>query len=589
MFRSFFFFIFVFLPNVAFAEVKHLAVLEFQGIGVNDPAILLSLSDGVRSGLIKNINADQFLVMTRESILEILKDNGKDSSCMVGECEVEVGRNIGAHYIISGTVTKITETYLVTLKLHDTTSSALLASDQVKSTNALELIDKMASLGQLLMAEGNLLANTGGSQNTANVQEGFSGSQQKEWKAGKSGAMIAEIDTTPNGEDVVVLVDSKVFCKKTPCKETLMSGPHNVSIQKERYKEWRETVVFSPGKKLLVDLEPDFGYFSLKTVRKGVQFKLGKELLNSPVHDKILSKGTYKLEIVDPCFMGVEGQEYTFQITAGDKKSIDFQVRDRNAGIDVSVVDMAKTPVEASLSVDGKKIGKSPGTFTVNVCSKNLKAKNGDEEAFVKLKLKEEEVSKYKLQTKPIYKPLFVSWEPLNFNAYYSSSGPVLGYNMGIFGTLRVKGFSLSFMHFFKAPQYSWEIFRTGIGASLLSFGALQPLLLTDQIYEPGSDTAPISVFPIGYQAKFLANNIGYMSVEYRLHWLWAYAQRAILPDDAVVLHELSYNFHIPIPQKTNEVMVDFVLGPKIAMTPSGELLFGGHIDLAFTVDLNEK
>ena len=46
-----------------------------------------------------------------------------------------------------------------------------------------------------------------------------------------------------------------------------------------------------------------------------------------------------------------------------------------------------KKPVEADLFVDGKAIGKSPGTFTVGVCSKELRANVGGQEAKAKLKL----------------------------------------------------------------------------------------------------------------------------------------------------------------------------------------------------------
>ena len=112
----FIFLLLLVFPSLAFGAELRIAVLDFNGIGVDDPALLSSLGDGVRTGLIKTIDTNTYLVMTRESTLEILKDNGRDPSCVSGECELEIGRNIGASYIISGTVTKIAETYLVTLK-----------------------------------------------------------------------------------------------------------------------------------------------------------------------------------------------------------------------------------------------------------------------------------------------------------------------------------------------------------------------------------------------------------------------------------------------------------------------------------------
>ena len=166
------------LPQVSFAEQKPFAVLEFVGVGFNDSRLLGLLSDGVRGGLIKQIDKKEYLVMTRESILQILKDNGKDASCMVGECEVEIGRNIGAEYVISGSVTYYANTYIVTVKLHNTTSSELLATDQVKNTDPLALLEEMPFLGERLMIEGKLISDK--TMNTKGLSDRRSSKQEAE-------------------------------------------------------------------------------------------------------------------------------------------------------------------------------------------------------------------------------------------------------------------------------------------------------------------------------------------------------------------------------------------------------------------------
>ena len=130
-------------PQTVYAEVKRLTILEFQGVDVQDEGLFLSLSDGVRSGLVKVLDKDKYLIMTRESTLQILKDQGKDASCIAGSCEIEVARNVGADYVISGMLTKISGRYLVTLKLHKTESAALLASDQIDDSDAFALLKKM--------------------------------------------------------------------------------------------------------------------------------------------------------------------------------------------------------------------------------------------------------------------------------------------------------------------------------------------------------------------------------------------------------------------------------------------------------------
>ena len=129
----------LFLPAQAAAEIKRLAVLEFTGMGL-DPDILHKLSDQSRIASSNTLPANQYHVMTRESMLEILKDMGRDSSCLSGKCEIEIARNIGADYVITGDILKIDDTYLLTLKLHDSSTGQLLVGKEVKSSSLLELV-----------------------------------------------------------------------------------------------------------------------------------------------------------------------------------------------------------------------------------------------------------------------------------------------------------------------------------------------------------------------------------------------------------------------------------------------------------------
>ena len=73
--------------SVAFADSKRLAVLEFRGVGA-EQTVLLKLSDQARIGAV-GVLPDDYQVMTRESMLEILKDMGKDATCLEGECETK--------------------------------------------------------------------------------------------------------------------------------------------------------------------------------------------------------------------------------------------------------------------------------------------------------------------------------------------------------------------------------------------------------------------------------------------------------------------------------------------------------------------
>ena len=140
------------LPSAA-AEVKRLAVLEFTGVGI-DGVILGVISDSARTGIVQVVDTDEILVMTKESILEVLKDMGKDISCMEGACEVETGRNIGADYIMTGAVVRIDDDYVLTLKFFDTQSSALLASETMDAKSVNNLRKATPDLAQKVVRKG---------------------------------------------------------------------------------------------------------------------------------------------------------------------------------------------------------------------------------------------------------------------------------------------------------------------------------------------------------------------------------------------------------------------------------------------------
>ena len=117
---------------------KRLAVLEFQGKNL-DQDILMTFSDTIRGGALQGIQGHGVVVMTRENMLVLLKDMGKQD-CGEGDCEVETARNIGADYVISGKVVRMEQAYIVTLKLHETKGGSLLGADTVEGSSQVELL-----------------------------------------------------------------------------------------------------------------------------------------------------------------------------------------------------------------------------------------------------------------------------------------------------------------------------------------------------------------------------------------------------------------------------------------------------------------
>ena len=81
---------------------QRLAVLEFSGRSMEADA-LGAFADAVRGGTVDGLIGRDIKVMTRENMMVLLREMGK-TDCAEGDCEVETGRNIGAQFVISGSV-----------------------------------------------------------------------------------------------------------------------------------------------------------------------------------------------------------------------------------------------------------------------------------------------------------------------------------------------------------------------------------------------------------------------------------------------------------------------------------------------------
>ena len=225
--------------------------------------------------------------------MQILKDMGKDASCIEGSCEVEIARNIGADYVISGTITLISETYLLTVKLHNTETNALLASEQIEQKDPLLLVKQMTDLGMKLVFDGGLKTKKGlNLNNSAAFQDRFLGKKEDEWDAGDSALQIVHFDSTPSGEGSIVLVDGKMVCTETPCSKAVPLGKRTISIQRERYQIWSSTTELQKGMRISADLKPEFGTLDFVTGElDGIEFTLNGEKKFSPIY-------RMKLEII---------------------------------------------------------------------------------------------------------------------------------------------------------------------------------------------------------------------------------------------------------------------------------------------------
>ena len=117
-----------------------IAVLEPTG---DDQDLATVAADRIRSGLLDALPRSEFPIMTRENFNIVMQEMGLDPAQLEGECEVETGRNVGAKYVFSSSIVTLGGQQVMSIKLFDTVSGALIGAAQVTGDSNVALLDKI--------------------------------------------------------------------------------------------------------------------------------------------------------------------------------------------------------------------------------------------------------------------------------------------------------------------------------------------------------------------------------------------------------------------------------------------------------------
>ncbi len=373
----------------AFAELQRVAVLEFRGVNVQ-PAIALKLSDQARLAALDVLNRQDYEVMTRENMMQILSDMGKDASCLEGVCEVDIGRNVGADIIVTGDILKTEGVYYLTLKLYETHRGTLLSGEDIEAESFGALKTNTFAQSKDLFQKGlGLSGGSTGSSGAVNIQSGFTGSvQNDDWDVSSGNTAIVAFSSSPRG--AVVLVDGQLLCTETPCSKEIKAGSHKVVFQKERYFPYQSTINAQTGAKISGDLEARFGHVSVSSSPSGVKVLMdGERFGSTPISRTEVDAGVHTLSIEDPCYVG---QDYRFQMKPGGEEDVTYPVTERQSAVKVTVTDKENVLL-GDVYVDGQKVGQSSSVIKVPLCSKEVKVKVNDRNFTEKLTLQERQIS----------------------------------------------------------------------------------------------------------------------------------------------------------------------------------------------------
>ena len=128
------------------------------------------------TGLVRRVASKQltqrYLVMTQENIEVLLPPDTKLEDC-VSECQVDTGRMIGARFIITGEVLRFGSSLRLTLRMHDTKTGQLMASEVVKANDIEGLESPTERIVEVLVSniEPRIAAQPKGSKTQSDIDE----------------------------------------------------------------------------------------------------------------------------------------------------------------------------------------------------------------------------------------------------------------------------------------------------------------------------------------------------------------------------------------------------------------------------------
>jgi hypothetical protein len=297
-----------------------------------------------------------FMVMPPGEIKrELLKTSTSSyKKCYDEKCQIELGRQLPANKLLTTTVTKISGRCRLTSSLYDlrsqTTDVTEKAKGGCKEADLVQSIEKVAE-------------------------------KIRKWRSGGSGApapkpagqlVIAQFKSTPEG--AVVLVDGNMVCSKTPCSRSLTAGTHKISMQREKYLPKSQAVAIAAGSQVSWELEPDFGWLTIRTVPSGIQASVdGQPAGKTPVTKKELSVGNHQVALTSPCHQDIS---QPLGIQRGKEQVLELELFEQKRSVKVSAQDEAGKSIGAEVYLGSTRMGTTPCTISVSACAKELKLKS---------------------------------------------------------------------------------------------------------------------------------------------------------------------------------------------------------------------
>ena len=359
------------------AGEKKVAVLELRNkAGITDDEAY-SLTDQVRIVASQMLPGGHFIVMTTENIQELMPPDMDLKKCDSAKCEVEIGKMLGADYIVTGEIIRYGGRLQVNLRAHHSFTSHFVFGGDAGAGDVFELKSASRGLAGQLMTR--ILSHSGVA---APVQTGggavFVPSGQPSAPSGAAevralapteqppatatGPAGLYITSNPPGADVYLGEVKAGTANPAFQKVNLQAGTKvRVTLKMSLYHDVAFDVDLKPGvmKFENVALKPAFGSLVIESEPTGAKVLIGgSEVGTTPYSNPRYPSGDYLVSIEKEWHLPQSDQMISVKDGETTKKMVTLSQ-------DFGTLDVASNPSGAEVTLDGKKLGTTPGTWRV--------------------------------------------------------------------------------------------------------------------------------------------------------------------------------------------------------------------------------
>ncbi len=322
----------------------------------------------------------------QQAIEETMEESRKQ--CVDEKCQLSMTEQLQANFLVN---TKIKELYTGTCQISISIFDVEKRAGTYTWENKFDCTEK-----ELYKTIDSFYFGGNKSFQTGIIEE-----EKEEWNIENGNETIIKFNSSP--AKAFVLVDGKIVCQSTPCSKMLTLGKHEISMQIENYQPANKIEIIKKGMTLKYNLEANFGWITVKS-EKPVEIILdGMKIGKTPINKKIISPGAHKIQTAGKCYYST-GEN--FIVNKNQHKKIDLKLTDRESAVKVSAQDEDGNDIEADIYIDENKIGITPGTYKIPLCSSEIKLVSDLQQFKKKISLKEKTI----LPIKAVMAPKYREW-----------------------------------------------------------------------------------------------------------------------------------------------------------------------------------